>query len=205
MLQTADGGADQVDDLLTRMRELAVQASNGSLSSNDYTNVNTEYQQDLQEIDRVSSSVQFNGINLLSGSATTKSFQVGIGTAASDKISVSFGGVDTTSLGVSGGDVTSTANAQTAITNIDAAIQTLSKTRAGFGASMNRLTSAVTSLQSMETNTSASLSRVQDTDIAAETANLSKQQVLSQGGRRDSLAGEPDPAGRALAPQGLIR
>lgn len=182
MLQTADGGAEQVDGLLTRMRELAVQASNGSLSSSDYTNVNAEFQQDLQEIDRVSSSVQFNGINLLSGASTSKNFQVGIGTASSDRISVNFGGVDSSSLGVNGTDVTSFANAQTAITKIDTAIQNLSQTRAGFGASMNRFTAAVTNLQSMQTNTSAALSRIQDTDIASETANLSKNQVLQQAG-----------------------
>lgn len=182
MLQTADGGAEQVDGLLTRMRELAVQASNGSLSSNDYTNVNAEFQQDLQEIDRVSSSVQFNGINLLSGAQSSKSFQVGIGTASTDRISVNFGGVDTTNLGVNGTDVTSFTNAQTAITKIDTAIQNLSQTRANFGASMNRFTAAVTNLQSMQTNTSAALSRIEDTDIAAETANLSKNQVLQQAG-----------------------
>jgi flagellin len=182
MLQTADGGAEQVHGLLTRMRELAVQASNGSMSSNDLTNIDTEYQQNLQEIDRVSSSVQFNGINLLSGSSASKSFQVGIGTASSDRIDVNFGGVDASGLAVNGSSVTSFTNAQASITKLDSAIQNLSKTRAGFGASMNRFGSAVTNLQSMQTNTAASLSRIQDTDIASETANLSKNQVLTQAG-----------------------
>ena len=182
MLQTADGGAEQVHGLLTRMRELAVQASNGSNSSNDLANINTEYQQNLQEIDRVAGSVQFNGINLLAGASASKSFQVGIGTAATDKISVNFGGVDATNLAVNGSDVSSTANAQTAITKLDTAIQSLSGTRAQFGASMNRFSSAVSNLQSMQTNTSAALSRIQDTDIAHETATLSKNQVLSQAG-----------------------
>lgn len=182
MLQTADGGAEQVHGLLTRMRELAVQASNGSMSSNDYANIDKEYQQNLQEIDRVASSVQFNGINLLSGATASKGFQVGIGTAATDKISVNFGGVDATSLSVNTSSVTSAANAQTAITALDSAINTLSGKRADFGASMNRFGAAVSNLQSMQTNTAAALSRIQDTDIAKETANLSKNQVLSQAG-----------------------
>jgi flagellin len=182
MLQTADGGAEQVHGLLTRMRELAVQSSNGSYGTSDRANIDAEYQQDLAEIDRISQSVQFNGKNLLSGSVSATTFQVGIGTAASDKISISFGGADTTSLAVNGGDLTSVNNAQTAITNIDAAIQSLSTTRAAFGAGMNRLQATVQNLASMQTNTSASLSRIEDTDVATETASLSKNQVLSQAG-----------------------
>lgn len=182
MLQTADGGAEQVHGLLTRMRELAVQASNGSMSANDYSNIDAEYQQNLQEIDRVSSSVQFNGINLLAGATASKSFQVGIGTASTDRISVNFGGVDASGLSVNSTNVNSFTNAQSSITALDTAIQTLSGKRAAFGASMNRFGSAVSNLQSMQTNTSAALSRIQDTDIAAETANLSKNQVLSQAG-----------------------
>lgn len=182
MLQTADGGAEQVHGLLTRMRELAVQASNGSMSSNDLTNIDAEYQQNLQEIDRVAASVQFNGINLLAGASASKSFQVGIGTASTDRINVNFGGVDSTRLAVNSTSVTSFSNAQSAITSLDSAIQSLSGTRATFGASMNRFSAAATNLQSMQTSTSAALSRIQDTDIASETANLSRNQVLSQAG-----------------------
>lgn len=182
MLQTADGGAEQVHGLLTRMRELAVQASNGSLSTNDYSNIDAEFQQNMSEIDRVAGSVQFNGINLLSGAAAGKSFQVGIGTATTDQISVNFGGADSTELAVTGNNVTSFAKAQTSITKLDTAIQKLSGVRAGFGAAMNRFSATVSNLQSMQTNTAASLSRIQDTDIASETAALSKNQVLSQAG-----------------------
>jgi flagellin len=182
MLQTADGGAEQIHALLIRMRELAVQASNGSLSSSDYTNIDAEYQQNLQEIDRVAASVQFNGINLLAGAVTSRAFQVGIGTASTDRISVNFGGADAQRLGVDSTSVTSFSNAQSAITALDTAIQSLSGIRAEFGASMNRFSATVSSLQSMQTNTAASLSRIQDTNIASETALLSKNQVLSQAG-----------------------
>jgi flagellin len=183
MLQTADGGAEEIHGIMTRMRELAVQASNGSLSANDYTNLDAEYQQNAAEIDRISSSVQFNGANLLSGTAATKNFQVGIGTASSDRISVSFGGADTARLlGASATDVTNFANAQSAITALDSGIQTLSGVRAGFGAAMNRFQNTVSNLQTMQTNTSAALSRIRDADIASETATMSKNQVLSQAG-----------------------
>lgn len=182
MTQTADGGAEQIHDILTRMRELAVQASNGDLSTNDYSNLDTEYQSNLQEIDRIAASTQFNGIGLLAGAASSKNFQVGIGTASTDRIAVSFGGADATGLGVNGGDIQSFANAQTAITKLDDAIQSLSTVREGFGSSMNRLSFAVTSLQTGQTNLSAAVSRIRDVDIAAETAQMSKNQVLAQAG-----------------------
>jgi len=184
MLQTADGGAEQIDGLLTRMRELAVQSANGSYSSSDRANIQAEFQQGQDEITRVASSVQFNGKNLLSGSTATTTFQVGIGTATSDQIGVTFGGADAGTLGVSSASisVTTAAGALSSITAIDSALQTLSAARANFGAGINRFQSTVQNLQSMETNTSASLSRIQDTDVAKETAALSRNQVLSQAG-----------------------
>lgn len=182
MLQTADGGADQIHELLTRMRELAVQASNGSLTTNDATNLDAEYQASLSEIDRIATSTQFNGVGLLAGASTSRNFQVGIGTASTDRIAVSFGGAGATQLAVNSTSVTTFTNAQAAITALDAGIQTLSNVRGGFGAAMNRVGVAVTSLQSMQTNMSASLSRIRDTDVAKEAANLSRNQVLSQSG-----------------------
>jgi len=182
MVQTADGGAEQIHEIMTRMRELAVQASNGSLAADDYTNLDTEYQANLSEIDRISSSVKYNGQSLLSGTAASKDFQVGIGTASSDRIGVSFGGADATGLGVNGGSLTNFANAQTAITALDAGIQTLSTVREGFGSSLNRFSFAVSSLQSQQTNLSAAVSRIRDVDIASETAMMSKNQVLTQAG-----------------------
>ena len=182
MTQTADGGAEQIHEIMTRMRELAVQASNGNLATNDYTNLDTEFQANLSEIDRVASSTQFNGISLLSGAAASKNFQVGIGTAATDRIAVSFGGADSTGLAVTGTSLTSFANAQSAITSLDAGIQTLSTTREGFGSSLNRFGFAVAALQSQQTNMSAAVSRIRDVDIASETAMMSKNQVLTQAG-----------------------
>jgi flagellin len=178
MVQTADGSADQISDLLTRMRELAVEAQNGTMSSNDVSNLNTEYTQDLSEIDRVSGDATFNTHALLAGATNTVSFQVGIQGTSADQISVSFGGLDSTGLGVNGTTV-STAGI---LTTIDSAMQTLSSARAGFGAAENRLQDASNSIDSTSTNLSAALSTIQDVDVASETANLAREQVLAQAG-----------------------
>lgn len=182
MAQTADGAAGQIHDILGRMRELAVQSSNGSLQTADRANLNTEFTAMSAEIDRISNTTQFDGINLLSGAASNVNFQVGIGTSANDKITVQFGNVTATSLGVNASAVDTTANAQTSITAIDAAIATLSTSREGFGSAINRLQTSVSNLQSMRTNLSAARSRIQDVDVAEETAALSREQVLSQAG-----------------------
>jgi len=182
MVQTADGGAEQIHEIMTRMREVAVQASNGSLSATDYTNLDTEFQANLSEIDRIATSTKYNGISLLAGAAASRDFQVGIGTAATDRISVSFGGADATGLSISGTGLTSFANAQSAITALDTGIQNLSTVREGFGSSLNRFAFAVSSLQAQQTNMSAGISRIRDVDIASETAMMSKNQVLTQAG-----------------------
>jgi flagellin len=178
MVQTADGSADQIDSLLTRMRALAVEAQNGTMSANDVTNLGTEFGQDLSEIDRVAGDATFNGKALLSGSTTTVNFQVGINGTTNDQIGVTFGGNDTTGLGLTGATVTS-ANI---LTTIDTAMQTLNNNRAGFGAAMNRLQNASNQITSTQTNLSSALSAIQDVDVATETANLAREQVLAQAG-----------------------
>jgi flagellin len=178
MVQTADGSADQIGALITRMRELAVEAQNGTMSANDTTNLNTEFQQDVSEIDRVSNDATFNGKNLLSGAATTISFQIGIFGTTSDQIGVSFGGCDTTGLSLGGVTVTSANVLQT----LDTALATLDSQRATFGAAINRLGDAQTALSDTQTNLSSALSTVQDVNVATETANLAREQVLAQAG-----------------------
>ncbi len=177
MTQTADGAADQVHGLLTRMRELTVEASNGAMSAADVSNLNTEYQGDLSEIDRIAGNTSFNGHVLLGGAANTVNFQVGINGTTSDQIAVSFGGADSTGLGVNGTAVSTVSTA-----TLDTAINSLSTIRAGFGAAMNRFQSAVGAIQSTETNLGAAVARIQDVDVASETANLSREQVLAQAG-----------------------
>jgi flagellin len=181
MVQTADGSADQIDNLLTRMRQLAVEAQNGTMSTNDQTNLNTEYQQDLSEIDRVAGDATFNGTSLLSitgGGTTTVNFQVGINGTSNDSIGVAFGGASTTDLGVNGSSVTTSG-----LTGLlDTAIQKLSTARAGFGAAINRLQDASSAIQATSTNLSSALSVIQDTDVASATADLAREQVLAQAG-----------------------
>jgi flagellin len=183
MAQTADGAAEQIHGILTRMRELAVQGTNGTLSTGDSTNLNTEFQANLAEIDRIANVTTFNGRNLLAGTAASVTFQVGINNvAAADRMNINFGGADVTGLSMTGAAVDSVANARTAIGTLDTAISTLSTLREGWGSATNRLTTAVSNLQSMQSNLSASLSRIRDVDIASETASMSRNQVLSQAG-----------------------
>jgi flagellin len=178
MVQTADGSADQIGSLITRMRELAVEAQNGTMAPNDLTNLNVEFQQDLSEIDRVSTDASFNGKNLLSGAQTSITFQVGIFGTTSDQIAVTFGGCDSTGLSIGGTTVTSANILQT----LDTALQTLDTNRANFGAAINRLQGAQNAMQETQTNLSSALATVQDVNIASETANLAREQVLAQAG-----------------------
>jgi flagellin len=178
MVQTADGSANQISALLTRMRALAVQAQNGTASAADVANMGTEFTADLGEIDRVSGDAVFNGKGLLAGAANTVTFQVGIQGTASDQIAVGFGALDSTGLGVNG----KTVNAAGILATIDAAMGTLNTARAGFGAAINRLGYASSQIQSTQTNLAAALSSIQDTDVAMETSNLARSQVLAQAG-----------------------
>ncbi len=182
MAQTAESALGQVGTILTRMRELSVQGANGDLGATDRGYLDTEFQSLRSEITRISDSTIFNSKQLLSGAATTITFQVGINNTTSDRIDVSFGGVDLAALGLAATNVTgaTATNSQAAITSIDAAISTVSSRRASFGASMNRLSTTVSNLQSMRTNMSAAHSRIADVDVAEETASMARNQVLSQ-------------------------
>ena len=182
MTQTADGGAAQISNILTRLRQLAVEGANGTMSPSDSANLNTEFQAQLNEIDQIANTTIYNGQNVLAGAAVTDNFQVGINTTASDTMSVTFGGADVAGLGLTGTAVNTSAASTTAINSIDAAIQSLSTTRAGFGAAMDGLQDVVSNLASMSTNTSSALSQIQDIDVASATATLAQEQVLSQAG-----------------------
>jgi len=184
MTQTADSAAGQIGGLITRLRELAVQSANGALVTADRTNLDTEKQSVLDEIDRISSVTRFNGIKLLDGSqAADTSFQVGILNSAGDSISVDFTvSLGTTGLGVDGIDLTSAGSARSAIALLDSAMNTLNEQRENFGAGINRLQQAVTNLQASRTNLAAALGRIRDVDVAEEAANMTKWQVLTQAG-----------------------
>jgi flagellin len=181
--QTAEGALGKVGDALQRMRELAVQAANASNGTGDLTNLDAEYKQLALEVTRVLDGTTFNGTSLLN-SAATLTFQVGANNVGTDQIDV-----DTTDLtggtgitAVVGGDLTSSANAQTAMDNLDDAIDEITSARATFGAVQNRFESVISNLQVASENQSASRGRIMDADFAAETAALTRGQILQQAG-----------------------
>jgi flagellin len=184
MAQTAEGALGEVHDILGRMRELAVQASNGSLTSTDRGFLQTEFGSLQSEITRIQGSAKFNGRQLVGSTAATITLQVGLDNTASDQIAVTLGGV---SLGTiaSGSTLlsgTTASSALASLSTIDDAISNVSTARAGFGAAMNRLETSQSSIQTMRLNLSAANSRIRDVDVATETAALSRNQVLTQAG-----------------------
>ena len=187
--QTAEGALQATTDILQRMRELAVKARTGTNGTADQKATNKEFADMSDEISRIAASTNLNGKNLLDGSAGTVTLQVGANTGSANHIDLVLSSkFDAVSLSVGSGTVAltgaSTAAAATnidnAITAIDAAIAAINSTRSSLGASQNRLTSTIANLQNIVENTTAAQGRVQDTDFAAETANLTKQQTLQQ-------------------------
>jgi flagellin len=171
-LQTAEGGLAKGTDALQRMRELAVQAANGSYSSGDRANLNAEFTQLSEELTRLSTATKFNG---QAAFGTGYNFQVGAD--SSDTISVS----SVAAVSVSG-SLSSASAATSAITAIDAALDTANTNRATLGAYQNRFESVISNLQVASENMSAAKSRIMDADFASETAKLTRAQILQQAG-----------------------
>jgi len=178
LVQTAEGALNEASNILSRMRELAIQASNGTLSAQDRVTIDTEVSALIEELDRIADGTEFNSIPLLDGTATTTSIQVGLD--AGDTIDIALVDTTATSLGVNAVDVTSAANASSALAAIDGAIDELNTTRGGLGAAQNRLTSAFASILNARENLSASESRIRDVDVAMETADLSRNSIMQQ-------------------------
>jgi flagellin len=184
MAQTADGALGQMTTMVDQLNQLAVQGSNGDMTSTDRSYLDTEFQSLKQEIGRISSSTTYNGQALLSGSANTVSFQVGISNNANNQIAVSFGGVDLTSLGLNSSDVAgaTATDSQASMTACQGALATINTARAGFGAAVNRLNVTVSNIQSQSTNESSADAGIKDVDVAQATAAMAANQVLSQSG-----------------------
>jgi flagellin len=172
LVQTAEGSLSEVHSMLQRVRELAVQYQNGTLSTSDKTAINSEVSQLTAEIERIGTTAQFNNIDLLN-SAQTISFQVG----ANDGEVISVG---TVSLGSAVGTIDLTSS--TVLADVDKAIDAVSAQRATFGAVQNRLEHSYNNLQTYEQNLSASNSRIVDVDMASEMVNFTKNQILQQAG-----------------------
>ncbi len=189
VVQTAEGGMNEIHNILTRMRELATQAANGLLSSSDRSALNTEFQALKTEITRISDTSEFNGLKLLNGSLSANgvSLQVGLNNTTNDRITVSgssFNDIDASALGLSGtqSSIETQANAQSMLTLIDSAISTVSTRRGNLGAVQNRLGSTIANLSITVENLQSANSRIKDADFAIETANLTKSQIILQAG-----------------------
>ena len=185
MAQTAEGALQESSNILQRMRELGIQSASGNNSVKDRGALDKEYQAMALELTRISKSTNLNGINLLDGTAGTAGLvkiQVGSGTAGQNQIDLQLPttAVDAVTLLTDVGDLNTDTTAKTAVDSIDTALQTINDMRADLGATQNRLTSTVSNLQNINENVSAALGRVQDTDFAAETAQMTKQQTLQQ-------------------------
>lgn len=184
MVQTAEGALAEVHSIMGRLRELAMQAANGSYTSTDRGFLDTEYQALKAEIGRIQQSARFNGKELLSQNVSTIQFQIGLNNTASDQLQLSFGGFGLTAITASTNLVagSSISAALAALSTIDSALAIVSTERAKYGATMNRLGITISSIETMRLNLSAANSRIRDVDVATETAALARNQVLSQAG-----------------------
>jgi len=176
LAQTADGALATLTDVMQRMRELAVQSLNGSNGTGDRINLDTEYQQLAAEIDRIATQTKFNGKAIVGVDADTTTFQVGPNSGDTLDITT------TNVTGLVAGDILDTTNAGTALSDIDAALDAVNTDRANYGAVMNRFSYAIANLQIAGENQTAARGRIMDADFAAETANLSRAQILQQAG-----------------------
>ena len=181
MVQTAEGALNEVSSILTRLRELSIQANNGTVSGTDKDTLNEEFESLVNEIDRIGNSTEFNDIKLLDGSLPSVSFQVGFGTAAGiDTLDVTLEEATANNLGLDTLNIGSTGSQNAAITAIDDAINTVSGLRGSLGAVQNRLGSTINNLAIQTENLTAAESRIRDVDVAYETAQLTRNNILQQ-------------------------
>lgn len=185
MIQVAEGGLQEVSNILIRLRELGVQAASDTVGPIERQLMNVEYQQLLDEVDRISDSTEFNGTPLLSGTGAILDFQVGTRNDPNiDRLSFDASKADANSaaLGVNLTTIADKASAQNSLSSLDEAIVAVSAMRADFGAMQNRLQSTINNLSISLENMQAANSRIRDVDIAEETAEMTKQNILMNAG-----------------------
>jgi flagellin len=175
LAQTAEGAMATVTDALQRMRELAIQAQNGTNGTSDRANLDTEYQALSSEITRIAAQTKFNGIAIVGASAGAQVFQVGANNG--DTLTIT-----TTAVSTVAGGLTTASAASTAVAALDTALDTITTNRATYGAAISRFGFAIQNLQITGENQTAARGRIMDADFAMETANLSRAQVLQQAG-----------------------
>ena len=194
LIDTAEGAHKEIENILQRMREVAVQSANDTNNGQDRANLQAEMEAMVTEIDRIAGTTTWAGANLMDASAgTTFSFQVGAATGAQNQIAVSIGAMNATGLGVgdgsvsvvkvnddTAGDGSGDVNARTGIDLIDTAIKDVNIQRSKLGAISNRLNHTVNNLTNISSNLSAAKGGIEDADFALETTNLAKNQILQQ-------------------------
>ena len=209
VVQTAEGALNETTSILQRMRDLAVQASNGgSQDTTAQADANTEFSQLGKELDRIAGTTKFGSQSLLSG-AYAGAFQVGSESSTTNAANVitvdittagaltgtGLTGLDSTGLGIGGSDLTSTANATASIDTIDTALKGVSTVRANLGAYQNRFEHTINNLNVAVENLSASESRIRDTDMAQEMVQFTRSQILSQAGTAMLAQANQSPQG----------
>jgi len=179
MAQTADGGLDEISNMLQRIRELAVQASSGSYQDSDRSNLQTEVTALAAQITQITSNTKFNGVGLFTGSAgSAGTVTIQTGSSSGDTVDMDFSQLDLSA--VNSVDLSTASGADTALTSVDTLLGTVNTKRAGLGASQSRLQSVVNNLQSNITNLTDARSRIEDADFGMETTNLAKAQILAE-------------------------
>lgn len=185
LIQTAEGGLNEVSNILIRLRELSIQSASDTVGDSERKFTDLEYQNLKSEIERIAQVTEFNGKKLLNGAGDKYDFQIGINNVdGQDRISYNAQNLNSTldSLGIGGLTVVSKEDSQTSLSVIDQALQTVSGQRADLGAVQNRLNSTIQNLQISSENLSAANSRVRDTDYAAETAKNTKLNIMAASG-----------------------
>ncbi|TWH09608.1 MULTISPECIES: flagellin [Pseudoxanthomonas] len=186
LAQTAEGALQEISNNLQRIRELAVQAANGTNSTEDKAALQKEVQALKDEITRVTENTKFNGIHLLNTSGTVISIQVGANATDHDMIDIKLNDIKTALSGITASSFSvsgmTAGSGATQLTNLDDALKAVNEARADLGAIQNRFSSAIANLQVSTENMAASRSRIQDADYAKETAELTRNQILQQAG-----------------------
>ena len=182
LAQTAEGALQESTNILQRMRELAIQSANDTNSAEDRTSLNAEVTQLISELDRIANNTQFNGATLLDGSFSAAVFHVGANAGQTISVSISNATTASGGLNVASVSVASQSAANAAISSIDTAITTIDTIRGELGAVQNRFESTIANLSNVSENLSSARSRILDADVAQETSNMTKYNILQQAG-----------------------
>lgn len=182
LTQIADGAAATIGSLLARLRELSSQSASGTVGNTERSYIDQEFIALRSEIDRIAQVTEFNGQALTSGSTISFSIAIGFRSGAGNTLSLDLNDITTSSLGLSSVNVSTSANATSALANVDSAISAIATARAEYGSIQNRFEATIANLQVTSENLTAAESRIRDADIAYETSVFTKNQILVQAG-----------------------